>query len=341
MRRPAPLPAPAEEPEDAGAESVAARGKTEPPHRGRASGPDMAALDDASAGRGESATSGARGSDADGPEARVSGSEDSDAVVERLDAGRGENLRSADVWRAARARRKALRAEIRRFTQRSRRRRMIWWGWIGAVVALVLGSVVAAYSPLFAVQTITVAGAKSVDAAAVQRALSGQIGAPLALVDASAVKSALTEFPMIESYALEARPPHELLVRIVERTPIGVIRSEAGYTLVDAAGVVLSTTPEPPQGHPVLDVSGGVDSPAFHSAGRVVRSLPGDLRSTVTEVHAKSGDDVTLKTSDGKTIVWGSEKDSVEKSLVLVGLIKAAPTARTFDVSSPSVPVVR
>src|SRR4051794_15298445 len=37
-----------------------------------------------------------------------------------------QGLTARDVWRAARARRKTLRAEIRRFTQRSRRRRLIW-----------------------------------------------------------------------------------------------------------------------------------------------------------------------------------------------------------------------
>ena len=42
-----------------------------------------------------------------------------------------------DVWRAARARRKALRAEIRRFTQRSRRRRIAWLTAVGAVLLLV------------------------------------------------------------------------------------------------------------------------------------------------------------------------------------------------------------
>lgn len=254
---------------------------------------------------------------------------------------RGTAVRSADVWRAARARRRALRSEIRRFTQRSRRRRLIWWGSIGAVLALVLGSVVAAYSPLFAVERITVAGAKSLDPAVIQEALQSQVGAPLALVDRSAVKSALTEFPIIESYALEVRPPHELLVRIVERTPVGVLRSDAGYTLVDAAGVVLATTPDPPQGQPVLSIGGGVDSEAFRSAGLVVRSLPADLRGQVAEVKANSADDVTLTLQDGKSIVWGSEEDSVEKALVLVALIGNAPEARTFDVSAPSVPVVR
>lgn len=250
-------------------------------------------------------------------------------------------VRTGDVWRAARARRKALRAEIRRFTQRSRRRRITWWSSVGAILALVLGSVIAAYSPLFSVEKITVAGVRALDAAEVQRALSAQLGSPLALVDARAVKSALTEFPMIESYALEARPPHELLVRIIERTPVGVIGSDAGYTLVDAAGVVLATTPQRPDGQPVLSIIGGTDSAAFRSAGLVIRSLPGDLRAQVAEVKASSSDDVTLVLKDGKTVLWGSEDDSVTKAIVLGALIKNAPESHAYDVSAPTAPVVR
>ncbi|SJN19430.1 Cell division protein FtsQ [Microbacterium esteraromaticum] len=324
MRRPEPLPAPAEEPEQI--VSDASR-----PRKGRFAAASERNLSD-DAGRDDEPTQQAADAGADSITEALDG-----VHVEAADAP----VRSSDVWRAARARRKALRAEIRRFTQRSRRRRIIVWGSIGAVVALVLGSVIAAYSPLFAVEEITVAGAKTVDAATVQEALADQLGSPLALVDASAVRSALMEFPMIESYALEARPPHELLVRIVERTPIGVIRSDAGYTLVDAAGVVLATTPKQPEGQPRLAISEGTDSGAFRSAGLVIRSLPADLRAKIVEVRASSADDVTLKLADGKSIIWGSEKQSVEKAEVLVKLIAAVPEGRSFDVSSPTAAVVR
>ncbi len=148
-----------------------------------------------------------------------------------------------EVWRAARARRRALRAEVRRFTIRQRRRRAIWLGVAASVVVLVLATLGAAYSPLFAVQSIHVVGTSQLDAGTVEHALDGQLGTPLPLVDESAVKAALVTFPLVESYSLEARPPHELVVRIVERTPVGLIKTAAGYTLVDAAGVVLSTTP--------------------------------------------------------------------------------------------------
>ena len=245
-----------------------------------------------------------------------------------------------DVWRAARARRKALRGEIRRFTQRSRRRRIVWWSTLGVIVLLIGGSAAAAYSPLFAVEKITVVGASALDPAAIEAALDGQVGTPLALVDSSEVKAALLAFPLIETYALEARPPHDLTVRIVERTPVGVIRSDAGYTLVDAAGVALSTTTDQPPGQPLLDIAGGTESSAFESAGLVVRSLPADIRSQLTGVTASSVDDVTLSLSSGLTVVWGSAEESPTKALVLARALGANPAASTIDVSSAETAVV-
>lgn len=247
---------------------------------------------------------------------------------------------SMDVWRAARARRKALRAEIRRFTQRSRRRRIIWLSAIGAVVLLVGGSAAAAYSPLFAVERITVVGASTLDPAAVEGALSGQIGTPLALVDASEVKAALLTFPLIETYSLEAKPPHDLTVRIVERTPVGVIRSDAGYTLVDAAGVALSTTSDQPAGQPLLEIDGGTDSDAFESAGLVIRSLPADVRAGLTGVRASTRDDVTLTVSSGLIVVWGSSENSPLKSEALAKALIAKPDASSIDVTSPHAVVI-
>lgn len=245
-----------------------------------------------------------------------------------------------DVWRAARARRKALRSEIRRFTQRSRRRRIVWLSAVGAVLLLVGGSVAAAYSPLFAVQKITVVGASTLDPAAVETALDAQLGTPLALIDTSKVKAALLAFPLIETYALEAKPPHDLTVRIVERTPVGVIRSDAGYTLVDAAGVVLSTTTDQPAGQPLLEITGGTGSRAFESAGLVVRSLPAEVRAALTGVRASTADDVTLMLNTGLTVVWGSADKSALKGVVLADAIAVHPDAATIDVSSPDVAVI-
>jgi cell division protein FtsQ len=260
------------------------------------------------------------------------------------DADAAERIGVSDVWRAARARRKALRAEVRRFTGRQRRRRIAWLAGAAAIAVLVLATLGAAYSPLFAVETIRVVGADRLEAEDVAAALDGQLGTPLPLVDESAVKAALVKFPVIESYALEARPPHELVVRIVERLPVGLLPSRAGYTLVDAAGVALSTTETPADGYPVIDVPGGTDTPAFEALGLVMRSLPPAIRDKVTAISASTRDDVTFILGDTKTkVVWGSAEDSAMKALVLEKTMKVRDPDDTsvYDVSSPSAVVVR
>lgn len=310
MRRPAPLPT---APENKGQRDAAPEGASRP-RRGPRAGMEGAVADEMT--------------EVEAPSEPTLGDEEPRPTS------------TADVWRAARARRKALRAEIRRFTQRSRRRRIIWLSSIGAVILLIGGSVAAAYSPLFAVEKITVAGATTLDPATIEAALADQLGTPLALVDTSEVKASLLAFPLIETYALEARPPHDLTVSIVERTPIGVIRSDAGYTLVDAAGVALATTSDQPAGQPLVDVEGGIDSAAFESAGLVVRALPADIRAALTGVSATTADDVTLTLSSGLTVVWGSADDSAVKAVVLSTAMAKNPNAASIDVTSSEVAVV-
>jgi cell division protein FtsQ len=261
-----------------------------------------------------------------------------------VDAADDDPVRLRDVWAAARARRKALRAEVRRFTGRQRRRRLMWLGGAASVVLLVLTTLAAAYSPLFAVEQIRIVGSETLDTLALEAALSDQMGTPLPLVDESAVKAVLVTFPIVESYTLEARPPHVLVVRIVERTPIGLIQTRAGYTLVDAAGVALSTTETPAPGRPVVTVAGGTGSAAFESVGLVMRSLPDPIRDQVTAVAASTPDDVTLTLGGSNAqVVWGSAEDSAMKALVLEQAMIARPPASVlvYDVSSPSAIVVR
>jgi cell division protein FtsQ len=265
-----------------------------------------------------------------------------DEPVPTSDAGGTRPLGVRDVWAAARARRRALRREVRRFTVRQRRRRYAWLAGLAAVVVVALGAVATAYSPLFAVSQITVVGTDRLDPDAVEAALSDQLGTPLALVDSSSVKAALVGFPLVESYSIEARPPQELVVRIIERTPVGVVSTRAGFSLVDAAGVVLATTADAPDGFPVIEATGGAGSRAFRAVGAVYRSLPEGLRAQVTAMSATTPDDVTL-TVDGADVVWGSSEDPVEKARVLSAAMAAQPPSEVdeYDISSPGAVVIR
>ncbi|HZK58837.1 MAG TPA: FtsQ-type POTRA domain-containing protein [Cryobacterium sp.] len=243
---------------------------------------------------------------------------------------------------AKRARKQYERDEVRRFTWRSRRRRTIWLVSLGVLAALVGFTLVGVYSPLMALRTIEVVGAKRIPAAQIVAALDGQLGTPLPLVDAARIRSELSGFRLIRSYVAESRPPGTLVVRIVERQPVGVVPSPAGFDLVDAAGVVIQSGATRPAGYPAIN-AGAVGSAGFEAAAAVVTALPAGIRSQLGSVAAATTDDVTLTLSGGTRVVWGSAEKSAYKAVVLGALMvrHRARDVGEYDVSSPDSPVLR
>ncbi|MEV8212150.1 FtsQ-type POTRA domain-containing protein [Leifsonia sp. NPDC077715] len=243
--------------------------------------------------------------------------------------------------RAARRERKRLeRGEVRRFTKRSRRRRYAWLAAAGVVVALVLAVTIVAYSPLLALKHIQVSGTSRLDAATVEKKLSDQLGTPLPLLDQASISADLAAFPLIRSYTVESHPPDSIVVRVVERQPVGVIQRGTAFTLVDAAKVPIASSEKRPDGYPLIAASGGaadVDADSgFAAAAGVLSALPADVLAQVDTIAAKTKDDVsfTLR-GGGATVVWGSAEDSSLKAADLAALLKSAPDAGRYDVSSP------
>ncbi|GAA0994570.1 FtsQ-type POTRA domain-containing protein [Subtercola frigoramans] len=249
-----------------------------------------------------------------------------------------------DMRAAERQRRHYERSEARRFTERSRRRRLGWLVSLGVVVALVLVVVFTAYSPMFAVRAVAIEGTSRVDAAAVRTALSAQLGKPLALIDYGAIESDLSAFPLIQSYSTESQLPDTLVVHIIERSPVGQLASGTGFDLVDPAGVTVQHTEQQTAGFPVIDLAGGqLGGPGFLASTTVLRTLPADLLAKVGSVSAATPDSVTLVLNGGaQKVIWGSAESSSLKALVLDKLIGTQnPDSRlTYDVSSPESPVV-
>jgi len=243
--------------------------------------------------------------------------------------------------RAARRERKRLeRGEVRRFTVRSRRRRIAWLAAAGVVVALVLGVVFVAFSPLLALKHIDVTGTSRLDAGAITKKLSDQLGKPLPLLDQAEISSDLAAFPLIRSYTVESHPPDSIVVRVVERQPIGVIKQGTAFVLVDAAKVPIASASARQDGYPMIAASGAsaetnADS-GFAAAAAVLSALPKDVLGQVDTISAKTKDDVSF-TLRGRTatVVWGSPEESSLKAADLAALLKSAPAASRYDVSSP------
>lgn len=248
-----------------------------------------------------------------------------------------------ELRRVARERRRFERGEVRRFTKRARRRRLIALVVAGSLVALAAVVGIAAYSPLMAVRSIEISGTQRVDAAALQSALGDQLGVPLTLVDRGEVGRVLGASSLIQSYSVQTRPPSTLVITVVERTPIGVLAKDGRFDLVDAAGVVIESADAAQAGYPVLSIpSGDASGAGFRATARVLRTLPASLAGQVTEATATTGEDVSLTLANGAKIVWGGSNESALKAVVLEKLMATTDpaTIASYDVSSPEAAVV-
>ena len=207
-------------------------------------------------------------------------------------------------------------------------------------VALLAILAVAIFSPLLALRTIRIEGTSKVSSTAVQSAVSGQLGTPLALIDQGKLRSELATFKLIRSYSTSIVPPHTLVIHVVEREAIGAVKHGKMFDQVDAAGVVLARSATS-AGLPVIDVRGAKPgSAAFQSVVRVLLAMPTSVSKLIQTVSASTMDDVSL-TLAGTTnlVVWGSADQSDLKALDLSRLL-AQPTCKAqavIDVSAPSV----
>lgn len=254
------------------------------------------------------------------------------ATLIRRTSARGLSAGSSDRLK------RAEREEARRFTANSRRVTQIraavvggFLGIVGLVAAIVL-------SPLMALEKIEVTGLVSLDEAIVVGAVSEQIGRPLATLDFADVTSKLGTVPQIQSFATELRPPHTLVIRIVERVPVGAIRLANGYDIVDAAGVVIGFSEAEPAGIPAI-FAGEIDSPSFDAIVKTLIALPVELRADVKSISAESRDSVAfLLRSSAHEIRWGSDELPANKAAVLtqaLGVAASRGGAFIIDVSAP------
>ncbi|ABK02966.1 Polypeptide-transport-associated domain protein, FtsQ-type [Arthrobacter sp. FB24] len=216
------------------------------------------------------------------------------------------------------------------------------------VAALVAGLLAAAvYSPLFAIQTVSVDGTKMLTPGQVQEMLKPLHGKPLPQVNDDEVKQLLQPLVQVKDVTTEARPPSVLVVHIHERTPVALVKQGEVFQLVDVDGVQLGTTQDPGSIQlPVIDGGAGViGRDLFKAITGVLAALPADVLARLSDASAKSVDAVELKLVDGQTIVWGNAGEKELKAKVLAALLKAPADPKNpvqvYDVSVPRHPVTR
>ncbi|MCY7326657.1 MAG: FtsQ-type POTRA domain-containing protein [Microbacteriaceae bacterium] len=227
---------------------------------------------------------------------------------------------------------------MRRFTRRSRRRRVVWTVTLGIIVAMATLVAVAVYSPLLALKTIQIDGTSRLNPDDIHSVVDGQLGTPLALIDFDRITEELGDFPLVRSYVTETVPPHRLIIHIVEREPVGSLATGSGFDLVDPAGVVIERSQARIPGVPLIDIGGaGSDSAAFDAAVEVLIALPEPVLVQLDTIVAGTRDDVQLTLAGGGAkIIWGSADDSAIKARILAAaLAQNYPNVIEYNVSAP------
>ncbi|MEY3406020.1 MAG: hypothetical protein RLZZ556_92 [Actinomycetota bacterium] len=234
--------------------------------------------------------------------------------------------------------------EARRFTRQSPVKKYFLRSLLASLIALVLLVCATMFTPLMAIEKISVTGNQKVSAKQILANLKHRLGSPLPMVTEADVAKDLEKFRLIESISLVSQPPNKLEVRVTERTPISVVVRGSTRYLYDPAGINLGKA----SGNEALPVILVNDDPKtsenYAQAIDVLLALPAQLLKRVAYIQAKSRDNVTMQLRGlaSQTIIWGDATDSILKSRVLKALLLKTPTnvRATFDVSAPLTPSV-
>ncbi len=219
------------------------------------------------------------------------------------------------------------------------------WGRIlaiGGPVALASLVLATLFTPLLAIEQIKVAGNERVQASKVMGALEELVGKPLTTISQDQVARMLADFTLIETFTLQAEPPHTLTIKIRERQPVVILVRGGKNYLYDAAGIRISNA-EKGDSYPYMRLaSDPTEDPKFATAMEVLLSLPvatyGEVFSI--EVSEQLTTRLVLKKTDIK-VIWGNTDQALLKAEVLNSLIATGlDDSVTVDVSSPNAPVV-
>lgn len=142
-------------------------------------------------------------------------------------------------------RRRAVRAERRRMRLR------LLVGLL-TVLALIAGGWALSRSPLFAIESVSVVGAKGLDPDVVRRASGLRVGEPGLRVDLDGAARGVRTLPGVEGVTVSREDSLRFRIVVTMRTPAIVLRGGSSDRVFDREGVLLAT-PKKLRALPVLE----------------------------------------------------------------------------------------
>ncbi|MEI2729856.1 MAG: cell division protein FtsQ/DivIB [Candidatus Nanopelagicales bacterium] len=210
------------------------------------------------------------------------------------------------------------------------------WQILAALLAIVFvfGVWLFYFSSVFALESLVVEGVRTVNPTDVGQRADLGAGTPLAQVNPADVEARVMGISAIDSVKVTRRWPHMIVISVVERDRVAALKDGDRWATLDAHGFAFDFTKKKPQGLPVVEAPEG---PARTAAIEVAAQLPADVASKIKKVTADRPDNVTLTTSSGVTVAWGSPEQSELKANILRALL-AKTKNKWIDVRLPSTP---
>lgn len=196
-------------------------------------------------------------------------------------------------------------------------------------------------SGFLGVRTVQVGGIARLDPDQVRAAAGVADGTPLALVDTDAVASRVARLPAVAAVDVARDWPGTVVIQVRERTPAAARQIGPSYALIDRTGVAFATVARRPKDLPIVTAPADASRPELRAALDVLDQLPAELRQKVRTVRAAGRDEVELRLTRHRTVVWGSAERSERKAAVLAVLLSHKSKVQTYDVSAPDAPTTR
>jgi len=231
----------------------------------------------------------------------------------------------------------------KRFARRQWTRR--WLAWRGVAVALLavaaIGSVswLLFFSSALAVSGVKVDGASVLSRQEVRRAAAVPTGGPLATVDLGAIAARVEGLAAVRSVDVSRSWPNKVRIAVTERVPVAVVERDGVIWGLDEDGVLFRRYSSRPADLPVVHMRATTRADALAEGAKVIDALPPRLASKIDYVDVATIDTISLRMSNGRTIMWGSADDSESKARVIEVLLRQK--ASVYDVSVPGQPTLR
>ena len=229
----------------------------------------------------------------------------------------------------------------------NKRKRLVMTGF-GVVLFIGLALIVLA-SPIVAVRTVQVEGAKYADAALVGSVSDSLKGKSVLTVDTKTARERLESDPWIKSARITTNLPSRVLIQINERIPVAwFLGVDNRARVIDEDGLVLSVVEGRPTQYMWIEgtgsnlTAGASSAAAYRAAGQLAMSLPSELEPMVKHLGVAGSEQITMTLKTGTVINFGAPVDMRNKLVNVVVLLRRQDVNSIISIDvSTGTPVVQ